>query len=112
MSEQKQLFAVDFSEVKYYSQMHLAIKDGLCFPDYYGNNWDAFWDCVTDMYGDEIYIVFKGLDKLKHSLGDSIETDISILKTLLYRFKHNYNDLFCNEITVEIQDGNIISFIE
>ncbi len=30
------------------------IKKEFDFPDYYGANWDAFWDCLTDMVGRKI----------------------------------------------------------
>lgn len=26
-----------------------AVGKSLNFPDYYGKNWDAFWDCVCDL---------------------------------------------------------------
>ncbi len=47
-------YTVDFRKVKYYFDMHFTIRDSLEFPDYYGCNWSAFWDCLTDMYGDLI----------------------------------------------------------
>ena len=28
--------------------LHEKLAAGLGFPDYYGKNWDAFWDCITD----------------------------------------------------------------
>ena len=27
--------------------LHNRIKKALDFPDYYGNNWNAFWDCLN-----------------------------------------------------------------
>ena len=26
--------------------LHKRVREGLGFPDYYGNNLDAFWDCL------------------------------------------------------------------
>jgi hypothetical protein len=26
-----------------------ALGEGLAFPDYYGQNWDAAWDCLTEL---------------------------------------------------------------
>jgi ribonuclease inhibitor len=28
--------------------LHEMLAVALRFPDYYGKNWDAFWDCITD----------------------------------------------------------------
>lgn len=103
---------MDFSEVEYYAQMHSAIKDGLSFPDYYGNNWDAFWDCLTDMYGERINIEFIGVDKLRTAFGEEAENDIEILKRILYRFKHNYNDEFSDLIRIKIQDEDSTYYID
>ena len=55
-------YTVDFTNVQYYSEMHKIIQKSLDFPDYYGCNWAAFWDCLTDMYGDAIHIEIIGID--------------------------------------------------
>ena len=31
-------------------EVHERIKRAFGFPDYYGENWDAMWDCLTDMF--------------------------------------------------------------
>lgn len=49
-------YTVDFTNVQYYSEMHGIIGKSLDFPDYYGCNWDAFWDCLTDMVGRPVHI--------------------------------------------------------
>lgn len=49
MYQFKELYILDFSKVDYINEVHQIIKDELDFPDYYGMNWDAFWDCLTDM---------------------------------------------------------------
>ena len=49
MYQFKELHTLDFSKVNYINEVHQIIKDELDFPDYYGMNWDAFWDCLTDM---------------------------------------------------------------
>ena len=56
MYQFKELYTLDFSKVNYINEVHQIIKDELDFPDYYGMNWSAFWDCLTDMVGDPIHI--------------------------------------------------------
>ncbi len=101
MSNEK--YTIDFSNVNHYLEMHAVIWKALDFPDYYGCNWDAFWDCLTDMYGDPIHIEIIGLDVIERKFGDSAAKMIEILK----RFKHFNNDLFSDSITIEIVSGDI-----
>ena len=52
-------YIIDFTEVNYYLEMHAVIWHAFEFPDYYGCNWSAFWDCLKDMYGVRINIAKK-----------------------------------------------------
>ena len=99
----KEKYTIDFTNVKYYLEMHGVIWKALNFPDYYGCNWSAFWDCLTDMYGDPIHIEILGLDVIEQKFDDAAEKMISILK----KFKHFNNDLFAKDIKIEIaiKDG-------
>jgi len=48
---------------------HLDLKETLRFPDYYGENLDAFNDCLGDIYADNYkgqVIVFRNFDKIYH----------------------------------------------
>lgn len=38
---------LDLNGCKNIDELHLRIKDALDFPDYYGKNLDAFWDCIS-----------------------------------------------------------------
>ena len=44
MYQYKEKYVIDFTNVKTYLEMHFEIRKALGFPDYYGCNWDAFWD--------------------------------------------------------------------
>ena len=112
MDNQIQKYTIDFKDVKGIYDMFEIISTAMDFPDYFGNNWDAFWDCLTDMYGSKVNIVFEGLEKLRKVFGEEAENDIAILKRILYRFKHNYDNEFCDDITIKIQDGKDIYYIE
>lgn len=39
---------IDLKEVNTVQELHDLLSTKLGFPDYYGNNWDAFWDMITD----------------------------------------------------------------
>ena len=101
-------YTIDFSNVNYYLEMHAIIWKTLDFPEYYGCNWSAFWDCLTDMYGDPMHIEIIGLDVIERKFGDSAEKMIKILR----KFKHYNNDLFSNDIKIEIVSGDTRIAIE
>ena len=41
---------LDFTGCKYLGEIHLILKTKLGLPEYYGNNWDAFWDCMQGLF--------------------------------------------------------------
>lgn len=98
----KEKYIIDFSNVNHYLEMHGVIWHALDFPDYYGCNWSAFWDCLTDMYGDPIHIEIIGLEVIEEKFEGAAETMIKILK----RFKHFNSDLFSDSIRIEILKGD------
>ena len=98
-------YTLDFTNVKYFLEVHYIIKTSLDFPDYYGCNWDAFWDCLTDMYGGQIYIKIIGIEVIERKFDGAAEKMIGILK----EFKHFNRDLFSDSIKIEIlrEDGMV-----
>ena len=39
---------IDVGKERTADSLHGLLANSLGFPPYYGRNWDAFWDCVTD----------------------------------------------------------------
>ena len=39
---------LDLRGVSENMELHVLLGDRLGFPSFYGRNWDAFWDCITD----------------------------------------------------------------
>ncbi len=102
MYQYKDLYTLDFSNVNYFFEFHFVIKEELDFPDYYGCNWSAFWDCLTDMVDDPVHIEIIGLDNVERKFGsDFAKTMIKILK----RFKHYNDDKYMSDIQIEIVSG-------
>lgn len=71
---------LDFTGVTYCLQFHRILKETLVFPDYYGENWDALWDCLTDMAGQEICLEIYGMDTLRTRLPETAEKFVEILQ--------------------------------
>ena len=103
MYEYKDLYTIDFTNVKYYTEMHEIIRDSLEYPDYYGCNWDALWDCLTDMLGEPIHIEIVGLEIIEQKFDDAADMLIDTLKDL----KHCRNDKYVNDIQIEIVTGDL-----
>ena len=103
MYQYKDLYTIDFTNVNSYSQMHGIIKESLNFPDYYGCNWDAFWDCLTNMVGRKVHIEIIGLDIIERKFGQEAQNMVDILK----EFKHYRNDRYVDDICIEIVSGDI-----
>lgn len=102
MYEHKDLYVIDFSNVKHYFEMHFAIRDALGFPDYYGCNWDALWDCLTDMIGEPIHIEIRGFDVFEERFASLVDK----LLGLLSAFRHYRNDKYLQEIHIDLLRGD------
>ena len=84
MYQYKEKYTIDFTNVNHYLEMHFTIRQALDLPDYYGCNWDAFWDCLTDMVGRPIHIEIIGLDVIERKFDDAAKMMIQHKKCLRY----------------------------
>ena len=103
MYQHKENYILDFTNVKTWIDIHAIIEKEFDFPDYYGANWDAFWDCITDFIdsrGLDLEII--GLDKIYSEFKEDIDIFIKILK----RLKHIYNDKYVDVVKIVIHHGN------
>ncbi len=44
---------IDLSSCKTLGELHLLLKAKFGFPEYYGENWSALWDCLDGLFEDE-----------------------------------------------------------
>ena len=54
----------------------------LVFPDWFGDNWDAFYDCLTDLGWREAagwLLVFENTDDLRRHAPEALDTAVAIL---------------------------------
>ena len=108
MYQYKEKYTIDFTKVNHYLEMHFVIRQALDFPDYYGCNWDAFWDCLTDMVGRPINIEIIGLDVIERKFDNAAKMMIDMLR----EFKHYDDDYYAHEIQIEIVSGDARISIE
>ena len=51
------IIELDLTGCKYLGEIHKRIKEAFDFPDWYGENWSAFWDLLwSDCDADKVII--------------------------------------------------------
>ena len=74
---------------------HEILKDLFKFPDYYGKNLNAFWDCITDWYiDDKAQIIWKDFNESKRNIGDEAD----MLLQIFQEASEEYNDFIIEVI--------------
>ena len=63
------VFLLDGAAVEDCEDRHTRLARGLGFPDWYGGNLDALYDCLTDL-SEETTITLTNREALEESLGD------------------------------------------
>ena len=93
----KNPYILDFRHVKSYDEVHKIIREAFDFPDYYGENWSAFWDCLTDMVGiDPIHVQIFGLERFRSKFPEQCTTMLDILE----RLRHYNDDKYIDTVSV------------
>ena len=80
---------LDFSGCRYPDEIHEILQQGFGFPDYYGKNWDALWDCLRDFAlseDEEREILVQGVDRLPGELREYCREAIQILEELSEKY--------------------------
>lgn len=79
---------LDFKSCKYYFDIHKELKEKFKFPDYYGNNWAALWDCMREFFNSKLTIEIYGFGYIEKRFGKDVYKMIDIFNDLQ---KENYN---------------------
>ena len=51
---------LDFSRCRYLGEIHLVLKEKFGLPEYYGENWDALWDCLDGLFDKPVTVQIYG----------------------------------------------------
>lgn len=82
---------IEVTNVRTNKELHLLLKEKLKFPDYYGENWDAFWDTITGMVELPNKIEFVGWSELAKRLPE----DSIIMQECLLEHNQEFPDWKC-----------------
>ncbi|MED2941804.1 barstar family protein [Bacillus swezeyi] len=62
------------------SDLHKELKKQLGLPDYYGENLDALWDCLTGWVNMPLVIEWKHVEKSRVYLGDKASAYLQLFR--------------------------------
>lgn len=81
---------LQLEHIKTRDELHWELAEKLQFPEYYGKNWDAFWDCIRDDEQSVLPSVLRisGWDALRSRLPREAES----LRQLLQDMQAERND--------------------
>ena len=80
MEQDNMTYIADFKDVHYYLEIHKALKAGLDFPNYYGENLDALWDCLTETVGNNVTIILKNYQDVEKVHKEYAEKILEVFK--------------------------------
>jgi ribonuclease inhibitor len=82
---------IDLTSVNSRESLHEALRTALGFPEWYGKNWDAFWDCVRDPDLSSVPLSLK----LRRSprLAEALPREYRLFRKCLEDLNREYPDL-------------------
>ena len=81
----KKYIRIDLCPIKTIDDFHKTVKLELSFPDFYGNNWNAFWDSITGLVEMPEVLTLAGYDKFSSLFPD----DGEVLKEIVEKFNES-----------------------
>ncbi len=85
--EKKVTAVLDLTDCKTWWDLHSRIQEALHFPDFYGKNWDAFWDSIN-VDTDVEFVTIVGTT----TVAEELKPEIEIMKGILEENKLYWAD--------------------
>jgi RNAse (barnase) inhibitor barstar len=91
---------LDFSRCNYYTEFHDVIRRELELPEWYGCNYDAFWDSLTGiMYVPaNISVVYKPITQKERQFLPMVEKIVEILREA----EEEYHEIVVKSVEIEL----------
>ena len=71
---------LDFTGCRYLGEIHKILKEKFGLPDYYGENWDALWDCLDGLFDYPICVNITGFKSLKKDLQNECKKMLEVFE--------------------------------
>lgn len=81
---------INGEEFRNIQEFHKYIKVKLELPDYYGENLDALWDCLTGFIDLPLLLVWRNYKKSKGYMGKDIEEILQLFKEVQEELEDNF----------------------
>lgn len=91
MDDRVEKVEIDVSKVETAKELHQVLKVSLGVPNFYGMNWDAFWDAIRGLVDMPHKLVLKGWANVEKVLPN----DARIMRELLDEFNSTYRNWAC-----------------
>ncbi|MDZ5474418.1 barstar family protein [Bacillus sp. 31A1R] len=79
---------LDVSAVQNSIDLHCLLKKNLELPDFYGMNWDAFWDAITGLIELPETLIFEGWSNVEERLPKESQIFINLLNDFNEQYPH------------------------
>lgn len=79
---------LDVSAVQNSTELHCLLKENLESPDFYGMNWDAFWDAITGLIELPETLIFEGWSNVEERLPKDSQIFINLLNDFNEQYPH------------------------
>ena len=91
----REVIKIDFASVSTSEELHRLLASALGFPDFYGRNWNAFWDAISGLVAMPRRLVLRGwsaltirlpvdAQQMRSCLDDMTEQDPELAATVEY----------------------------
>ena len=94
LENEKMSITIQLDGIKSENDLQIILMKKLEFPDFYGKNWDAFWDTITGLVEMPDELIFIGWDNFSSIL----PKDAEMLRKLLDKYNNDFPMWKC-EIT-------------
>ncbi|MBR6676427.1 MAG: barstar family protein [Clostridia bacterium] len=91
------IIELDLTGCKYLDELHERIRTAFNFPEWYGKNWDAFWDLLWSEC-DADKVIIRGENTLPNDFNTSLSKMHEVLDDNIEFRKENDLNAFSYEI--------------